>query len=269
LVEARDWKAARAAFEEAAELVARNSHARGAFLDGAALAAQELRTKELSPWFERAWRAEPTLLRLRRWLGSTRSRRALRERAANALPGCPKQAYRQRAFLHLIQGDFEPAAKLLAAAPGLGWSSDEHPGHLLFPLFQMLLGGNDASSPIIELPEHRDLDALVLMSADRDTPHLAAPEVGELLRLAGIESVPDTKARSAVHTAMRSAAEQRVAGVTEEKRRRHYGHAASLVAVCVACDQSPEVLRWVASIRAQHKRFPALRDELDRRLGSS
>jgi len=30
--------------------------------------------------------------------------------------------------------DFEAAAKLLASAPGLGWSDGEHPGHLLFPI---------------------------------------------------------------------------------------------------------------------------------------
>jgi hypothetical protein len=68
--------------------------------------------------------------------------------------------------------------------------------------------------------------------------------------------------------AMRKAAESRLAGVTDQKRRRHYGHAAELVAVCVACDPSPPTAGWVASIRTEYRRFPALRDELDRALGS-
>lgn len=40
------------------------------------------------------------------------------------------------------------------------------------------------------------------------------------------------------------------------------------VAVCVACDPSPQTASWVASIRTEYRRFPALRDELDRALGS-
>jgi len=120
LVEAGEWKAALSAFEEAAKLVADRAYTRGEFLDGAALAAQQLGNKDISRWLERAWRAEPTTLRLRRWLGSARSKAALRKRTAAALDACPKRAHRQRAFLHLLLADFAAAAKLLAAAPGLG-----------------------------------------------------------------------------------------------------------------------------------------------------
>jgi len=44
------------------------------------------------------------------------------------------------------QGEFEAAAKLLASAPGLGWSDSEHPGHMLFHVFCQLLGGGSAHS---------------------------------------------------------------------------------------------------------------------------
>lgn len=64
------------------------------------------------------------------------------------------------------------------------------------------------------------------------------------------------------------AAESRLAGVTDQKRRRHYGHAAALVGVCVSCDPSTDTARWVAALRAEHKRFPALRAELDRAVGA-
>jgi hypothetical protein len=60
----------------------------------------------------------------------------------------------------------------------------------------------------------------------------------------------------------------RLAGVTEQKRRRHYGHAAELVGACVSCAPSTDTARWVAALRAEHKRFPALRAELDRALGA-
>jgi hypothetical protein len=63
---------------------------------------------------------------------------------------------------------------------------------------------------------------------------------------------------------MKTAAESRIAGVTEQKRRRHYGHAAELVATCVACDKTDETRCWAAALQAEYRRFPALRDELER-----
>jgi len=272
LVDAGDWKAALSAFEEAAGRVADKEYVRGEFLDGAALAAQELRRDDLPKWLEPAWRAAPSMLRLRRWLGSARSKAALQTRAAEALAACPKPAARQRALLHVLQGDFETAAKLLAAAPGLGWSDGEHPGDLLFPLFASLLGGKRrAASPSSELLSHRGMGIaeLELMTAGGNEPRLFTPQVEQILRTAGVDAIPKAGARSAVLAAMRKAAESRLAGVTDQKRRRHYGHAAELVAVCVGCDPSPETARWVASIRTEHRRFPALRAELDRALGSS
>jgi hypothetical protein len=179
LVDAGEWKAALPAFEEAAGLVTDKDYARGELLDGAALAAQHLGRKDLSAWLERAWRAGSSMLRLRRWLGSAGSKATLRKRASEALLACPKQAARQRAFLHVLQGEIEPAAKLLAAAPGLGWSNGEHPGHLLFRLFTRLLGGKkQATSPRMELMGHRgmELEELEVKTADR------ALEVDQLLR---------------------------------------------------------------------------------------
>jgi tetratricopeptide (TPR) repeat protein len=271
LVEAGDWDAALLAFDEAAEIVTDKEYARGEFLDGAALAAQQMDRNDLPARLERAWRAAPSMLRVRRWLGSAISKAAIQKRAAEALDACPKEASRQRAFLHVLQGDFEPAAKLLATAPGLGWSNGEHPGHLLFPLFEAFFGAKKASaSPRVEQLARRGMDIgeLELMTADEEAPHLAAPEVGDILRQAGIDAIPDPAARVATLAAMREAAERRLAGVTEQKRRRHYGHAAELVATCLACDRSPEVGRWVASIKTEYRRFPALRAELDRALRS-
>lgn len=269
LVEARDWQAALKAFGEAAELVTDKDYARGEFLDGAALAAQSLERKDLAAHLERAWRASPSMSRLRRWLGSSSAKATLAKRVGEALDACPKQATRQRALLHVLSHDFVAAAKLLASAPGLGWSNGEHPGHLLFPLFAQLLGG--ALKPArrdIAPVFHRgaDLDELEAMTADPEEPRLASPEVDSLVALAGVASISDATSRRAVLAAMKKAAESRVVGVTEQKRRRHYGHAAELVAACVAYDQTGEATRWAAALQAEYKRFPALRDELDRAL---
>lgn len=271
LVEAKDWQAALKAFGEAAELVADKDYARGEFLDGAALAAQTLERKDLAAHLERAWRASPSMSRLHRCLGSS-SKATLAKRVGEALKACPKQATRQRALLHVLSNDCAAAAKLLASAPGLGWSNGEHPGHLLFPLFAQLLGGSlKRAQRDLDPLLHRgaDLDELAAMTADPEEPRLATPEVDALIALAGVASISDATSRRAVLAAMKKAAESRIAGVTEQKRRRHYGHAAELVATCVGCDTTGETTRWAAALTAEYKRFPALRDELDRALRAS
>jgi hypothetical protein len=271
LVESRDWKAALLAYDEAAEIVTDKAYARGDFLDGAALAAQELGRKDLPARLDRAWGGAPSMLRLRRWLGSSTSKRVVRKRAMQALKVCPKKALRQRTFLHVLLGEYEPAAKLLATAPGLGWSDAEHPGHLLIPLFRAILGGEavgasqDAARRSIR---GMGIDELESMSANRDEPRLAVPTVQELVELAGVDEPRAPLLHNAVLQAMRRAAEKRLDGVTENKRRRHYGHAAELVAVCHALDPTSNTSRWVAEIRATYRRYPALQRELNRCLGS-
>jgi hypothetical protein len=271
LVEARDWKAALAAFDEAAELITDNEYARGEFLDGAALATQEMGRKDLPSRLERAWRSSASMLRLRRWLGAAGSKAILKKRAAEALAACPKQAQRQRAFLHVLLGEFELAAKLLAEAPGLGWSGSDHPGHLLFPLLQTLLGGSGSSlSPSAgRLPERiTDIEELALMTPERGEHRLATPEISQILGQAGVSGVVDVATREVVLDAMRKAAERRVEGVTGHQRRRHYGHAASLVAICASLDSSPATARWIVRVRNEYHRYSALRLELDRYLRS-
>lgn len=171
-------------------------------------------------------------------------------------------------MLHVLLGDFEAAAKLLAAAPGLGWSGGDHPGHLLFPLFQVLLGGKNAGASNAAQPIGSGMSIEEQMSVDREGPRLAAPEVGQILKQAEITTAVDGKAREVVLASMRKAAERRIEGVTSQKRRRHYGHAASLVAICAAIDPSRATARWVARLRDEYRRYPALRAELDCQVGN-
>lgn len=270
LVDSGDWKGAYSAFKEAAESVVagQSDTPRAEFLDGAALAAQELGRRDLPSHLERAWRATPSMLRLRRWLGSTSSKATLKKRSSKALEACPDRAHRQRALLHVLLGELVAAAELLGAAPGLGWSSAEHPGHVLFPLLQELLGG--APPTTLPLDPYRSglgEDGFCWMASEGKEPRLTTPEIADLIQRAGVQATVSEPARTTVLKAMREAAEKRVTGVTENKRRRHYGHAAELVAACLTLDQNPETIDWVAKIRGTYRRFAALQREFTARLG--
>lgn len=63
----------------------------------------------------------------------------LRAKTKKALARCPKTARRQLGLIRVLVGDIGAAADLLSKAAGLGWSSEDHPGHVLFPLFAVLL----------------------------------------------------------------------------------------------------------------------------------
>jgi len=270
LTAANDWEAAFAAYKEAADTVTSNAFARAGFLDGVALAAQMLERNDLHQHLERAWREVPTLLRLRRWLGSAKSGAVLRKRAQQALEACPKKTVRQLALLHVVLGDLKSAAAFLADAPGLGWSDTEHPGHLLFPLFQQLLGGVEQPIPgefeFVSSGEW-DVDQLDWMADEQDEPQLDTPGVNEILQLGSIDNAVTGEVRTTMLNAMRKAAEKRVAGVIENKRRRHYGHAAQLVGICASLDVAGEKASWATAIRNAYRRYPAFQRELASCLG--
>ena len=92
-------------------------------------------------------------------------------------------------------------------------------------------------------------------------PQLMTPAVTALVGLAGARRIKDGATRKTVLEALRQAAAKRVAGVTKEKRRRHDGHAARLVAGCAVIDVTPETAAWVTDLRARYRRFHALQDE--------
>lgn len=66
--------------------------------------------------------------------------------------------------------------------------------------------------------------------------------------------------------AMQAAARRRTDGVLGEKRRRHYGHAAKLIACCVELDRAGSMaaatLAWAEGLRGRTSRFPAFQQEL-------
>ena len=98
--------------------------------------------------------------------------------------------------------------------------------------------------------------------SSRETAHACAAKAS----LASITSISPIL-RPARSSAMRVAAEERVEGILGNSRRRHYGHAALLVASCVACApkrRAAEFLRWAEDLRQQYWRRHAFREELAR-----
>lgn len=161
----------------------------GQLLDGSALAAQQLGRSDVPRRLEAAWRGAPSLPRLLRWITSAgHSRAARRAKATKALTGCPKTAGRQLGLLRVLVGDLPAAADVLSKAPGLGWSSEDHPGHLMFPLLAVLLANGTArkvSDTLLGELESAGRDVLAAFSeedADADAkPRLATPSIVALI----------------------------------------------------------------------------------------
>jgi hypothetical protein len=262
-----DWEKALAAYEEAVALVTSELW-RGPLLDGAALAASTLERKDAAKKLEAAWLGAPSLARLLRWFAADDAKGAsLRKRAAQALETCPTRSSRVVAFLHLVVGDVPAAAKALESAPGLGWSSDDHPGHVLFAAFAWLLANGTTGGVTAKVVEGLSHAPRSLLEPDDPSAKLPTPTVLAVLDRAEVRSRITVKHRAAALDAMRTAASRRTDGVTGEKRRRHYEHAAMLVACCVEADRQGSAA-WLEALRARTSRFPAYQEALRRYLGA-
>lgn len=278
LSDAGEWAQALRACDVAVELVG-ESHWRGEFLDGAALAAQQLERRDATKRLEAAWLGAPSLLRLLRWLGACAPTTAtLVKRAKWAVEHCPGEEARQMGLLKVLTGDAFAAARLLEAAPGLGWSREGHPGHVLFPAFAGLLAdGNDAalSEELSAGLEQSPSDPLDMEWDDGENakPKLTAPSIMELFELVRPGSRLDAKDRTAMFEAMRAAASRRVEGILGNKRRRHYGHAATLVVCCLELapfvGKQKAVTQWFDDVRKKYSRFSAFQAELKQALAAT
>ncbi|WP_147443550.1 hypothetical protein [Corallococcus sicarius] len=265
------------AYEASAALVTSRVW-RGNFLDGAALAAQLLGRKDANKKLEAAWLGAPSVARLLRWLlAGEPTSVTIRKRAASALKASPTKAPRLVGFLHVLVGDIDSAAQQLARAPGLGWSSGDHPGHLLFPVFAWMLGGAPRGSvraelaQVLQQPLDLEDDAgfalLDEVGTEQDAgPRLSTPSVIDALQRAEVVRHLTVQERAVALTAMKAAATKRTDGVLGQKRRRHYGHAAALVACCVELEdgtgRASSASPWAGALRARTARFPAFEKAL-------
>jgi len=102
-------------------------------------------------------------------------------------------------------------------------------------------------------------------------PKLGTPSIAALIKQASSTIiVADEDLRSMVD-AMRVAAERRVEGVLGNSRRRHYGHAATLVASCFAlapAADGKDLSAWIMGLRQTYSRRHAFREELRRAMES-
>src|SRR5436190_4388718 len=136
-------------------------------------------------------------------------------KAERALKPCPKIHRRQLGLLRIVSGDLGGAAKLLADAPGLGWSSADHPGHVLFPAFAILLadGGSQKVGPtLLANLESACRDPLEVLrhSGIEARPALANPSVGTLIGESHSTLTINPSDRDVMLDAMRVAAEKRI-----------------------------------------------------------
>ena len=286
LAERRRWAEALRAYEEAAELAPSSPSSlwRGDFLDGAALAASRLGRTDLSRRLEAAWLEAPCLVRLLRWLEAGAPEAAtLKRRATLALEKCPTTAPRLVGLLHVLAGDIASAAALLTQASGLGWSNEEHPGHVLFPAFAWLLGGAPAGTlrgelarPLRHPPTQLfgltlDLDSEDAGAPTTPRPALPTPSVIHVLQRSHAAERLTARDRSAMLEALRSAASARTDSVISHKRRRTYVHAAILIACSVEMEtlagHAETGASWVAELRERTRRFPAFQEALRKALG--
>jgi len=275
-----DWSQALRAYEDGARLVS-SPLWRGDFLDGAALAAHVLGRKDLTKRLAAAWNGSPSLLRLLRYLGAADpTPAALARRAAAALKEGPKKSPRLQGLLHLASGDVASAATLLAKAPGLGWSRDEHAGALLFPAFSWLLGGAPTGTvrgeiaAVLQHPLTSDLDLALPFEVDAATGcDLPAPSVVSVLQLSSVADELTPKDRAVALTTLKRAATARVHGVLRKKRRGHYDHAATLVACCVELEaqsgKATPTSTWAEVLRERTSRYPAFQAALRRGLAQA
>lgn len=280
VVAAGDWSKSLAAYAVAAELVPSPTW-RGDFLDGAALAAEVLKRKDAAKRLEVAWLGAPSLGRMLRWLlAEEPSAATVKRRAATALQASSTKSARLLGLLHVLVHDIPAAAALLKKAPGLGWSSGDHPGHLLFPVFAWMLGEPPSGSvragivEVLNRPVASEPDRGVPARDDGDgattsTPHLARYAVLEALRRAQVIENLTAADQGMVLAAMKAAAEKRTDGVLGEKRRRHYDHAAQLIACCVESEGQVDgtgCSAWAEDIRARTSHFPAFQQALRKAL---
>ena len=165
-----------------------------------------------------------------------------------------------------------PRLTLLSKASGLGWSSEDHPGHVVFPLLAILLAngttGRVSDALLAELESGgRDLMEAFVDDTAEHKPRLATPSIVAMIQNVRPSLKLTDADRDVSINAMRTAAAKRVEGILGNSRRRHYGHAALLVASCLAFApkrREAELSKWYAELRLQYARRSAFRQELAR-----
>jgi tetratricopeptide (TPR) repeat protein len=278
LVEAGRWDDAVAALEEAAASRGLRQWAARFHDDAARVAFHAGKAAETARILHAAWRARPTVARLLRWLGAVSSDPVVRaEKTRQELDALRRKVFRApcaaAATLRLLAGDYRGAASALARADGLGWSSEEHPGHVIFPALLFVVTQNEASTPCsgaaVKVIEAGWVGSSLSETLDEELSlfHRVLPPLPRLSLRSCLESAmarwpPSPADRSRVLAALRQAAARRVEAVVAKKRRGAYHHAGLLVAACAAAGEAGAPATgspWLTALAAGFPRRGTLR----------
>ncbi|MCU0690028.1 MAG: hypothetical protein MUF54_01370 [Polyangiaceae bacterium] len=263
LREGQQWPELLEAVLEAASLPASAWETASWQDEAAALRAKAGQPDLVRPQLEAALAAAPTLDRVLRLIDDgAPTGDVVRHRAQVLLRDGQRRSPAIAAVLKLLAGDHGSAAALLAAAPGNGWSGGDHPGPATFPSLVLAVGGTPPAGSV------RAAVCAPLATAG-DSPFesihetIRAPALASLLERCGaLGSTPAGK----ILEALRTAAWNRIDGVTSTTHRSRYSHGARL-AVCVAelqrrLGDRAGAEAWLEMVRRATKRWPRFQAEL-------
>ncbi|MBN2526843.1 MAG: hypothetical protein JXR76_10660 [Deltaproteobacteria bacterium] len=269
-----DWAGALAAYRMAVRTVhCDKTRTLARFYDGAALAAKQLGDRDALRFLKNAWLAQPPLKRLRCWLGAADTSDERLKIGKMALAKCPVDELAQRAFLLLQQSDVIGAARMVGSASGLGWSSFQHPGHSMVPLLCGVFENGEevlrSLENVLESPSVDDFSGCTEIEGGCEETIsksvMPCPEPAALLQ--SVDDLcksygNDVSVQKAVLKELKKAARKRVQGIVGNQRRRHYGHAALLMTLCVRLDDGSDTRKWFDGLKQEYRCYPAFQCQL-------
>lgn len=269
LREGQQWPELLAAVLEAASLPASAWKTASWQDEAAALRAKLGQSDRVRPHLEAAFAAAPTLDRVLRLIDDgTPAGDVVRRRAQVLLRAGQPRSAAIVSVLKLLAGEYVATAALLAAAPGTGWSGGDHPGPVAFPSLVLAVGGTAPAGSV-----RAEVCAPIATAGDSpfESIHetIRAPALASLLERCGaLRSSPAGE----ILEALRTAAWNRIDGVTSTTHRSRYSHGARL-AVCVAelqrgLGDRAGAEAWLEMVRRETKRWPRFQAELAEAMGA-
>lgn len=227
--------------------------------------------REAETALRRAFVEEPTPARAWAWLSLSASNpesiptSALKEIDASRPHPLPTST---RSFLAALAGSADDAAEALKQASGLGWSSVEHPGHLLFPVVLTFAAGTAQDRTVTA--ELWDTTERLLEDGQRGIgtvlPALPfVPLKSYVARLSQAAAL-DPEHRRQLLAALIAAATHRLEMAASMQRRRAYPHCAQLVVAAAegvtALDGHDQGAALLSAVQGSYRSRPTFVDQL-------
>lgn len=255
----QSWPELLAAVREASAL-STSAWETASWQDEAALLCAKLGQSDLvRPHLAAALDARPTVDRLLRLIDDgVPAGEVLRQRAQALRRSGKYSSPAIVGVLQLLAGEYAAAAEVLAVASGTGWSTEGHPGHMVFASIVLLIGGKAPAGSVRE-----EACSPIETVANAIGESIPAPLLASLFdRCEATGRVPV----DGLLDALRTAAWRRIDDVTSTTHRSRYAHGARL-AVCVAELQNQfgdhaGAAAWLDRVRRETKSWPMFQAEL-------